>query len=281
MRGFPSCPSPHGLALAKMNCGSRFAQPPRCCRQPKVFRRSADRVENNTLPEALVDPHISTPENLDRRIVGSSADANKIDEPVSYLRRLKADVSGTSPAPATTATSTTTATGSATKDPAAASPGFVERRLTPRMRCSGSVELHADDAGARLWGTLTDISLHGCYVEMNTTFPVDTRVHLVLKSFGLRIETSGTVRATYPFLGMGILFADIKVEELRILEQLCSVLAGRNGISGAALAAKDNKDDLSSVDPKSLVGEIEEFFRRKPLLSREEFYAIAGRLRRP
>jgi len=230
-----------------------------------------------------VDPHISTPENLDRRIAGSSADANKVDEPVSYLRRLKADVSGTSPAtspaPATRTTTKTTATTRNTKGPAAASPALIERRLTPRMRCSGSVELRANDADVRLWGTLTDISLHGCYVEMNTTFPVDTRVHLVLKSFGLRIETSGTVRATYPFLGMGILFADIKVEELRNLEQLCSVLAGRNGISGAAVA-KDNKDDLSSVDPKSLVGEIEEFFRRKPLLSREEFHAIAGRLRR-
>ncbi len=221
-----------------------------------------------------MDPHIYAGE------LKLSVETNKVDEPVNYLRRLKADVSVTSPAPATATTTTTKTARNATKGPAAESPAFVERRLTPRMRCSGSVELRADDSEARLWGTLTDISLHGCYVEMNTTFPVDTRVHVVLKSFGLRIETSGTVRATYPFLGMGILFADIKPEELRNLEQLCSVLAGRNGISGATLVANDKKDLLSSVDPKSLVAEIDEFFRRKPVLSREEFYAIAGRLRR-
>ena len=57
-----------------------------------------------------------------------------------------------------------------------------------------------------MWGTLTDISLHGCYVEMNATSPIDTKVDLVLKSFGIRIEVSGTVRTSYPFLGMGIGF---------------------------------------------------------------------------
>ena len=61
-----------------------------------------------------------------------------------------------------------------------------------------------------MWGTLTDISLHGCYVEMNATFPVDTKVDLVLKSFGIRIHTPGRVRATYPSLGMGICFAEIE-----------------------------------------------------------------------
>jgi hypothetical protein len=47
----------------------------------------------------------------------------------------------------------------------------------------------------RMWGTVPDVSLHGCYVEMNTTFPVGTKVDLVLKSFGIRIESPGTVRA--------------------------------------------------------------------------------------
>jgi PilZ domain len=69
----------------------------------------------------------------------------------------------------------------------------------------------------RIWGTVTDISLHGCYVEMNTTLPVGTKVDLVLKSFGVRIEAPGTVRASYPFLGMGICFAEIQlVQQLHL-----------------------------------------------------------------
>jgi hypothetical protein len=63
-------------------------------------------------------------------------------------------------------------------------PGFV---ISAVFRVEGN--------DARVWGTVTDFSLHGCYVEMNTMFPAGTKVALVLKSFGIRIETPGTVRA--------------------------------------------------------------------------------------
>src|SRR5208282_4990825 len=45
-----------------------------------------------------------------------------------------------------------------------------ERRRSQRFQCSGSVELQPQDGSAHMWGALTDISLHGCYVEMPTTF---------------------------------------------------------------------------------------------------------------
>jgi hypothetical protein len=66
-------------------------------------------------------------------------------------------------------------------------------------------------------GNVTDVSLHGCYVEMNITFPAGTKAALVLKSFGIRIETPGTVRASYPFLGMDICFAEIEpVQQMQL-----------------------------------------------------------------
>jgi len=33
-----------------------------------------------------------------------------------------------------------------------------ERRQSPRLRCSGSVDFRADGSDVRMWGTLTDIS---------------------------------------------------------------------------------------------------------------------------
>ena len=58
----------------------------------------------------------------------------------------------------------------------AAAPRAVERAAaSPRYACSGSVEFRTEGSDVRMWGTLTDISLHGCYVEMTTTFPVDTQ----------------------------------------------------------------------------------------------------------
>ena len=81
-----------------------------------------------------------------------------------------------------------------------------------------------------MWGTLTEVSLHGCYVEMNTTLPVGTRVDLVLKSFGTRVHSFGTVRAAYSFLGMGIGFRDIDIDEHQRLQQLVAALAGQKKI---------------------------------------------------
>jgi hypothetical protein len=41
----------------------------------------------------------------------------------------------------------------------------VERRKNPRFRCQNSVEIHVP-GGASFWGTVADLSLGGCYVEI-------------------------------------------------------------------------------------------------------------------
>jgi hypothetical protein len=152
-----------------------------------------------------------------------------------------------------------------------AASGINDRRQSPRLRCSGSVEFRAAGSDARLWGTLTDISLHGCYVEMTTTFPVDTKVDLVLKSFGVRIHTAG----------MGICFADIELVEQLHLQRLLSSLAGQSTIQAKGPGEETGiKEILREADPNVIFQEITEFFHHKQLLSRTEFYQIAKRARR-
>ncbi len=143
------------------------------------------------------------------------------------------------------------------------------------------MEFRAEGNDARMWGTLTDVSLHGCYVEMNTTFPVDTRVDLVMKSFGIRIQASGTVRAAYPFLGMGICFAELDATEKVQLKQLLAALAGRSTVPHGGSADENGmKETLKAADPRAFLDEITAFFQKSPLLSREEFHQIAKRVRR-
>ena len=215
-----------------------------------------------------MDPHIHPDEQ------GLSPDSSKGGDGVSYLRRLKAPV-------AEGARSAAAARGASKTAAATAGPGFQDRRQSPRLRCSGSVEFRAQGSDVRMWGTLTDVSLHGCYVEMNSTFPVNTKVDLVLKSFGIRIHTAGTVRATYPSLGMGICFADIEPLEQLQLRQLLAALSGRGTIStGKSAEETGTKETLGSGDPKAIVGDIAGFFQNHQLLSRAEFYQIARRARR-
>ena len=199
------------------------------------------------------------------------------DESVDYLRRLKRAAVEAAPADAV-------ARGGGGA-PAAAnsnSNAWKERRQSPRLRCSGSAGFRAEGNDARMWGTVTDVSLHGCYVEMNTTFPVDTKVGLVLKSFGIRIEAPGTVRASYPFLGMGICFAEIKPVQQLHLNDLLTALAGRSTVSNGISAQENSmKDTLAAADPRVFLDEITEFFQKNQLLSRNEFHQIAKRARRP
>ena len=194
---------------------------------------------------------------------------------MDYLRRLKGAAAEVPPA------DVAARAGEAALE-ALNNPVWKERRQSPRLRCSGSAELRTGASDARLWGTLTDISLHGCYVEMNTTFPVGTTVDLVLKSFGIRIETPGTVRVSYPFLGMGICFAEIEPVHQLQLQQLLAALAGRNAAAsnGISVEQKSVKDTLGSADPKAFLDGITEFFQSNQTLSREEFHQIAKRVRR-
>jgi hypothetical protein len=116
---------------------------------------------------------------------------------------------------------------------------------------------------------------------MNTTFPVGTKVDLVLKSFGIRIETPGTVRASYPFLGMGICFEEIQPVQQLHLKDLLTALAGRSAVSnGTSAEEKSVKDTLRSADPRGFLDEITEFFQKNQLLSRTEFHQIVKRARR-
>ncbi len=204
-----------------------------------------------------------------------SPDLSESEDGVSYLRRLKGSVAESAP-------SGTAARGGGRTGVATMGPGFKDRRQSPRLRCSGSVEFRVEGSDVRMWGTLTDISLHGCYVEMNATFPVDTKVDLVMKSFGIRIHTAGRVRATYPSLGMGIRFAEIEPCEQMQLKQLLAALSGRSTIYTAKSAEESSlKEALGSSDPRAILGEITGFFQNNQLLSRAEFYQIAKRVRRP
>ena len=194
------------------------------------------------------------------------------EDGASYLRRLKGQTGEDSPAPPALVGCADAA------GPAA--PIFVkERRRSPRFQCSGSVELQPQDGSAHVWGALTDISLHGCYVEMPTTFPTDTPVSLTVEVLGIRFSTEARVRATYPSLGMGMSFTGTRPEEQAQLEQLLRAVAGQRATLSASPGG--SPESVSPADRRVFVENLTEHFKKNSSLSREEFYMIAKRVRRP
>jgi PilZ domain len=190
------------------------------------------------------------------------------EDGAAHLRRLKAEADGDAQPAATGAP--------------AAGLAIAERRRSPRFQCSGSVEFHPQDGIAHTWGTLTDISLHGCYVEMPNAFPVDMLVSLTIESLGIRFSTQAKVRASYPSLGMGMCFADIKPEQQTQLEQLLRALTGQRSALSIRRAETASPTELvAAADAEIFAGKLAEHFRKNDVLTRDQFNAIAKRVRRP
>jgi hypothetical protein len=180
-------------------------------------------------------------------------------------------------------------------------PKRLDRRRSPRFNCSGSVEFQTKERGVRLWGALTDISLHGCYVEMAVTFPVETVLTITVQSLDIRFSALTKVRAAYPSLGMGLCFVGLKPDQQAQLEHLLKaivhqadraalppvsnsrgtddVLASSDSPSTDPACTDFGSTGLGSIDTRKLADKLTEHFRTHGALSRDDFYNIAKRLR--
>jgi hypothetical protein len=160
--------------------------------------------------------------------------------------------------------------------PAPAAAG--ERRRSPRYKCEGSAEFRVAGSDVRTWGTFTDISMTGCYVEMTATFPVGSRVDLSLELQGESVQVQGEVRVSYPCLGMGIAFTEITEQNSRRLRDLIETLAPPSLTRGGELAPAVPSLALPLVvNPEAALQALMEFFEKCGLLTKEEFVRVLRR----
>ncbi len=143
----------------------------------------------------------------------------------------------------------------------------------------GSAEIREEGCDVRTWATFTDISIHGCYVEAQATYPANTLLYMKLEANGIRVETKGEVRVNYPYLGMGIAFADMSEENLTRLKQLLATVSHHCVIMGPGIAASlPATDPLKGVplisNPEAAVQALVEFFESRQMLMRDDFLRI-------
>jgi len=160
-----------------------------------------------------------------------------------------------------------------TPTPDAAGTG-AERRRSTRHKCQGSVRFRTDDDVVHTYGTLTDVSMHGCYVEMMATSPVGTMVNMMIEVNGVRADVRGEVKVSYPFLGMGIEFKNVDVENRKGLREISASLLPRvNAVSAPAQPIVAAEPLLIPIitDPAAALGAIANHFQAETTLSRHEF----------
>jgi hypothetical protein len=218
--------------------------------------------------------------------------AAETDEGIAYLRALKGpadSLAATAVAPAleshaarpsdTKVTAAASATGEPHQGP--------EKRRSQRHKCEGSVEIQEDGLDVRTWATFTDISLHGCYVEAQATYPVKTVMHLKLEANGVRVECkAASVRVSYPYLGMGIAFVDMSPENRARLKELLGTISRSAAIMGpgfiSSLPASSPLDQAIAVpNPGAAVQSLLAYFENRHMLMRDDFVKILANSQLP
>jgi hypothetical protein len=102
--------------------------------------------------------------------------------------------------------------------------GPVERRIAQRYICSGAASIWHPGAKYFVRGTVTDLSLTGCYVAMATPLDVHDRVVLMVNINGTEVRTAAEVRTSHPGMGMGLKFRDLVETDRASLRVLISRL---------------------------------------------------------
>ena len=122
-------------------------------------------------------------------------------------------------------------------------------------------------------------------MEAQATYPANTQLHMKLDANGVRVETKGSVRVSYPYLGMGIAFADMSEENLARLRTLLATIS-RTIIVGPGMAsslpASGPQEPLPALtDPTAAMTALSEFFASRQMLMREDFVRIVRQSQDP
>jgi hypothetical protein len=100
----------------------------------------------------------------------------------------------------------------------------VERRGNPRYRCQNSVEIHVQE-GVSFWGTVADLSLGGCYVEIPIPLELGKRLKVGIWFGQGKAWSNARVAHSVGGLGIGMKFTEISESDLGQIRQFLEALS--------------------------------------------------------
>ena len=100
-----------------------------------------------------------------------------------------------------------------------------ERRNADRFRCQGAISVWQQEPQYPIHAGVSDISVHGCYVDVMYPLPAGTKVSLALNISDVVIRSTGLVCTSHPALGMGVRFGEMSDKDRTALENVVAKLA--------------------------------------------------------
>ena len=146
-----------------------------------------------------------------------------------------------------------------------------------------SSDLEKDDppVGCRL----TDLSLGGCYLEMQSPFPVRTLIVLSMRVGQLQVQAEGVVRVMHPELGMGVEFTQKTRQQRQHVENFIKALMKSEGVLPDLLVEPEGLEEGDRPSPCAARDDVEDplvdLFHSKAELSPEAFQNELRKQRSP
>jgi hypothetical protein len=94
-----------------------------------------------------------------------------------------------------------------------------ERRRAPRYPFIAMAEIVDENENARTSSRVSDLSPHGCYVEMMDPFPQGTNVLIEIYTETEFLEAHATVAYLGPRQGMGLTFSEMPAYFASVLKK--------------------------------------------------------------
>ncbi len=94
------------------------------------------------------------------------------------------------------------------------------RRAQTRYSCRIGAEVYHTGTSVPHYCCLTDLSSGGCYLEVPLPFPKGSPVEILVRTYELKLRLRGTVQASHPGYGMGIVFELNTTEEQSNVQKL-------------------------------------------------------------
>jgi DNA-binding response OmpR family regulator len=124
---------------------------------------------------------------------------------------------------------------------------------------------------------LTDLSLHGCYVEVASPFPVSTRVTLSMRAAGVEVKPEGMVRVMHADKGMGVEFTQNSSKQKESIEKFLTCLAQNPNVQPELLvepeALESDAAPNAATESAALEDPLINLFHNHAELGVESFHA--------
>ena len=96
---------------------------------------------------------------------------------------------------------------------------YQEKRRSPRYSFIASAELIEEKADVRIASRVSELSLHGCYLDMMNPFPTGTMVLVKIAAGEAFFEAKSKVVYSQPNMGAGVGFLQVAPDSQAVLER--------------------------------------------------------------